>query len=108
MPRYQFLKPNQKLNKNNFKELLNNLKNVATRATLQEGSNVSKHLSKIDIKKFFIAIVLGKIIMVYFWGYIGTSLLESLTDITIIFKIAILLVVAFLASKLVEKKLKVR
>ena len=70
--------------------------------------NIAGGLSKIDIKKFFIAIVIGKIIMVYFWGYIGTSLLESLTDITIIFKIAILLVVAFVLSKIVEKKLKVK
>ena len=46
--------------------------------------------------------------MVYFWGYIGTSLLESLTDITIIFRIAILLVAAFMISKIVEKKLKVK
>ena len=46
--------------------------------------------------------------MVYFWGYIGTTLLESLTDITVLFRIAGLLVVAFLISKIVEKKLKVK
>ena len=70
--------------------------------------NISAGLSKIEFKKFLIAIVIGKMIMVYFWGYIGTSLLESLTDITIIFKIAILLVIAFVLSKIIEKKLKVR
>ena len=46
--------------------------------------------------------------MVYFWGYIGTSLLESLTDITILIKIAILLIGSFIISRLIEKKLKVR
>ena len=46
--------------------------------------------------------------MVYFWGYIGTTLLESLTDITVLFKIAFLLVLAFFVSKIVEKKLKLK
>ena len=70
--------------------------------------NIAGGLSKIETKKFFLGLVIGKAIMVYFWGYIGTSLLESLTDITIIFRIAILLVVAFAVSKIVEKKLKVK
>lgn len=70
--------------------------------------NVAAGLSKIKVKSFFIALVLGKLVMVYFWGYIGTSLLESLTDMTILFKIAALLVGAYLLSKIVENKLKVR
>lgn len=70
--------------------------------------NIAGGLSKIETKKFFLAIFIGKMIMVYFWGYIGTSLLESLTDITILFRIAILLVAAFMISKIVEKKLKVK
>lgn len=70
--------------------------------------NIAGGLSKIKIEKFFLAIIIGKIIMVYFWGYIGTTLLESLTDITVLFKIAILLVIAFILSKIVEKKLKVK
>ena len=70
--------------------------------------NISAGLSKIKTKKFLGAILLGKIVMVYFWGYIGTSLLESLTDITILIKIAILLIGSFIISRLIEKKLKVR
>lgn len=70
--------------------------------------NIAAGLSKIKTEKFFLAILIGKIVMVFFWGYIGTSLLESLTDITILFKIAILLVGAFFLSKIVEKKLKVK
>ena len=46
--------------------------------------------------------------MVYFWGYIGTSLLDSLTDINILFKIGFMLVIAYFVSKLVEKKLKIK
>lgn len=70
--------------------------------------NIAGGLSKIKTEKFFLAVMIGKLVMVYFWGYIGTTLLESLTDITVLFKIAILLVVAFILSKIVEKKLKVK
>lgn len=70
--------------------------------------NIAGGISKIKIEKFFLAIIIGKIVMVYFWGYIGTSLLESLTDITILIKIALLLIGSFIISKIVEKKLKVR
>ena len=70
--------------------------------------NIAGGLSKIKIEKFFIAVMIGKIVMVYFWGYIGTTLLESLTDITVLFKIAGLLVGAFIISKFVEKRLKLK
>lgn len=70
--------------------------------------NVGAALSKIKTKEFFLAVVLGKIVMVYFWGYIGTSLLDSLTDITVLFKIAFLLIGAYFVSKIVEKKLKLK
>lgn len=70
--------------------------------------NIAGGLSKIKIEKFFLAIMIGKIVMVYFWGYIGKTLLESLTDITVLFKISALLVAAFFLSKIVEKKLRVR
>ena len=69
--------------------------------------NIAAGLSKIKMEKFFMAVIIGKMVMVYFWGYIGTTLLESLTDINVLFKIAILLIVAFFISKVVEKKLKV-
>ena len=69
--------------------------------------NIASGLSKIKVEKFFLSVMIGKLVMVYFWGYIGTTLLESLTDITVLFRIAGLLVVAFLISKIVEKKLKV-
>ena len=70
--------------------------------------NIAAGLSKIKVEKFFLAIIIDKMVIVYFWGYIGTTLLESLTDITVLFKIGGLLVLAFFISKLVEKKLKVR
>lgn len=70
--------------------------------------NIAAGVSKVKTEKFFMAIIIGKMVMVYFWGYIGTTLLESLTDITVLFKIAGLLVGAFFLSKIVERKLKVK
>lgn len=70
--------------------------------------NIAAGISKVKAEKFFMAVIIGKMVMVYFWGYIGTTLLESLTDITVLFKIAGLLVGAFFLSKIVERKLKVR
>lgn len=69
--------------------------------------NIAAGLSKIKTEKFFLAVIIGKIVMVYFWGYIGTTLLESLTDIGVLLKIAVLLVLAFIVSKIVEKRLKI-
>lgn len=70
--------------------------------------NIAGGLSKIKIEKFFLATMIGKMVMVYFWGYIGTTLLESLTDIMVLFKIAGLLVGAFFISKIIEKRLKLK
>lgn len=70
--------------------------------------NIAAGVSKIKTEKFFLAVIIGKIVMVYFWGYIGTTLLESLTDITVLFKIGGLLVGAFFLSKIVEKRLRVK
>ena len=70
--------------------------------------NIAAGLSKIKMEKFFLAAIVGKMVMVYFWGYIGTSLLESLTDIDVLFKIGFLLVGAQIISKVVEKRLKIK
>ena len=66
--------------------------------------NIAAGLSKMSYKKFFASLVLGKTVMVYFWGYIGTSLLDSLTDVTVLIKIIVLLLVTYIISKKVEKK----
>ena len=68
---------------------------------------VTQAFSKIPLKKFLIALFIGKTSIVYFWGYVGTSLLESFTDIMVIIKVGLLLVLAFFLSKFLEKKLHV-
>ena len=68
--------------------------------------NIVAGLCKMDFKKYLIAIIIGKISMVYFWGYIGTSLVESLTNPLIIVKIVISMVLCYLIYMLVKKVFK--
>lgn len=70
--------------------------------------NIAAGLSKISYKKYLISLLIGKMIMVYFWGYVGTSLLDSLTDVTVLIKIIILLLTTYVLSKLIEKKFDVK
>lgn len=70
--------------------------------------NIAAGLSKMKYRKFLLALLIGKAIMVYFWGYVGTSLLESLTDITILLRIVVLLIGVYILSYFVEKKLNVK
>lgn len=58
-------------------------------------------------KKFVSAILLGKIFMIIFWGYVGKSLIESITDISTIITISIMLLIAYFLSKIVSKKMNI-
>lgn len=68
--------------------------------------NITSGLSKISFKKYLIALLIGKVSLIVFWGFIGTSLIESLKNPKIIIIIIIMLLISFLISKLVTKKLK--
>lgn len=68
--------------------------------------NIASGLCKMDFKKFFIAIVIGKISMVYFWGYIGTSLVDSITNPLVIVKIIISMALCYLIFIIVKKVFK--
>lgn len=66
--------------------------------------NIGAGLSKMDFKKFFFALLISKLSIVYFWGFVGTTLVESLTDVTVLFKLFSMIVLVFLLSKLILKK----
>ena len=68
--------------------------------------NIASGLSKMKFKKFILALSIGKIPMIYFWGFIGKSLLESITDISVLAKIGFMLILAYLVSKLANKFIK--
>lgn len=69
--------------------------------------NIAAGLAKMDKKKFIISILIGKIFMVYFWGFIGVSLIESLKNPLIIIKVVILLIFAYILSIIAKKILKI-
>ena len=69
--------------------------------------NIAVGLANIDRKKFIFSILIGKIFMVYFWGFIGLSFIESLKKPIIIFKIIILLLFAYIFSIIAKKLLKI-
>lgn len=70
--------------------------------------NIAAGLSKMDFKKFLFALLIGKPFMIYFWGYIGKSLIESIVDPISIIRIFAILVVAYAISKLIQLKFNIK
>lgn len=79
---------------------------VAIPFTPASAVNVAAGLSNMPRKKFITAIMIGKLTMVYFWGYIGTTLIECLTHPVYLVKVLLLLLGALIISKVVNKCLK--
>ncbi len=61
--------------------------------------NIGAGLSDMKFSKYLFALLLSKIFLIYFWGFIGTTLIESITDIGILFKLGSMIVIASLLSK---------
>lgn len=68
--------------------------------------NIAAGLSKMDTKRFVTGILIGKIFMVYFWGSIGMNLIQSIKNPIVLVKVIIMMLIAYLLSKLVTKKFK--
>ena len=64
-------------------------------------------LSDVSFEKFFLSLIIGKVFIVVFWGYIGKSLIFSLTDINSLIYIIIALLIAYIISKLVNYKMNI-
>lgn len=69
--------------------------------------NILAGIARIKKEKFLLAILIGKIFMITFWGYVGKSLIESITDINSIILIALMLLVAYIISKGIGKKMNI-
>lgn len=69
--------------------------------------NIAAGLSKMSTKKFVGALLIGKIFLVGFWGFVGTSLLESIRHPINLVKVVILLVAAYIVSRIVSKKFRI-
>lgn len=70
--------------------------------------NIAAGICRVPKKKFLLALMLGKISLVYFWGYVGVSLIEALKNPLILIKIAVLVLIVYIISLVLSKKLKVK
>lgn len=69
--------------------------------------NIAAGLSNMSYRKYLLALLISKIFLVYFWGFVGTTLIQSITDITVLIKIVFLIIIAFFLSKIVVKKFNI-
>ena len=60
-----------------------------------------------NFKKFFIAILISKIFLVYFWGFVGTSLVESFQNPTSLITVVMMMIIAYVISLVIKKVFKV-
>ncbi len=66
--------------------------------------NIFGGVSKMEYKKFLLATIISKPFMVYFWGYLGVTLLESLTHPVYLIRVLIMVLVAYTLSAIVTKR----
>lgn len=69
--------------------------------------NIVCGLTRVRLKKFIPAIMIGKVGLVYFWGFISKSLLESITDIKTLVSLGIILLIGYIISKIFSKKFNI-
>ena len=66
--------------------------------------NIICGIARVSKRKFLFSIFIGKVFMILFWGYVSKSLIESMTDINTIIIVSLMLIVAYVISKFVSKK----
>lgn len=69
--------------------------------------NIASGLSNLSYRKFVSAILIAKLSIVYFWGFIGTTFIESITDIKVLMELFLILLGAYIISKIVMKKFRI-
>ncbi len=68
--------------------------------------NILAGVSQMNFKKYFFSLLIGKVFIVYFWGFIGVSLIDSIKNPIYLIRVAILLIIAYILSMLINKKFK--
>lgn len=66
--------------------------------------NVGAGLSHISIKKYLYALLIGKIFVIIFLSYIGSNLVECLTNPILFIKVIIMVLIAYCIAQFVNKK----
>lgn len=68
--------------------------------------NIAAGLSHMSPKRYLVALIIGKAPMVYFWAFIGKSLSESLTDISVLAKVGFMIFIAYLVGRVANTLIK--
>lgn len=69
--------------------------------------NIAAGLCNMNFKKFLTAILISKIFLVYFWGVVGTGLLESFHNPTSLITVVVMMVIAYILSIVIKKVFKI-
>ena len=69
--------------------------------------NIACGLSKMSFRKYLFAMLLAKISIVYFWGYVGTTFIESLENPIALIKLGIILIITYIISHFICKKFNI-
>ncbi len=69
--------------------------------------NLAAGLANMKFSKFFVTILISKIFLVYFWSEIGTGLVDSLKNPTSLLAVGIMVIIAYIASIIVNKLFKI-
>ena len=69
--------------------------------------NIAAGLSKCTFKKYLYSLLIGKFFMVAFWGFVGSTLVESLKNPIKLVYTAVLVAIAYFISVFVSKKLNI-
>ena len=67
--------------------------------------NIASGIIKMYLKKFLLALCIGKISIVYFWGMVGKSFIDSIGDLKTMIIILLSLAFSYILSKIVSKKM---
>lgn len=69
--------------------------------------NIGAGLSHISYREYFFAIVISKLSVVYFWGFVGANFEESFTNPMIALKLVLIITLVYIGSKLLNKKMNI-
>ncbi len=69
--------------------------------------NIAAGLVNMDFKKFLTSILISKIFLVYFWGVVGTGLLESMHNPQSLITVLIMVILAYVISLIIKKAFKI-
>lgn len=69
--------------------------------------NILCGITQMKKEKFLFSLFIGKAFSISFWGYIGKTFIDSITDLHSIIFILVAVGIAYIVSKIVSKKLNI-